>query len=45
MSPEVGAKYRDLVIGKGGSKDPYELLCDFLGRQPNSDAFFKDMGI
>lgn len=45
MSPEVGEKYRDLVIGMGGSKDPYELLCDFLGRQPNSDAFFKDMGI
>ncbi len=45
MSPEIGAQYRDLVIGKGGSKDPLQLLCDFLGRAPNSDAFFKDMGI
>ncbi len=45
LSGKVGARYRDLVIGKGGSKDPYALLVDFLGREPNSDAFFKDMGI
>ncbi len=45
LSCEVGARYRDMVIGMGGSKDPYALLCDFLGREPNSDAFFNDMGI
>lgn len=45
LSPEIGAKYRDLVIGKGGSKNPFDLLRDFLGREPNSDAFFRDMGI
>lgn len=45
LSSRIGARYRNLVIGKGGSKDPYALLCDFLGRQPSSDAFFKDMGI
>ena len=45
ISPEIGARYRDMVIGKGGSKDPLELLRDFLGREPTSDAFFKDMGI
>lgn len=45
MTPAIGARYRDLVIGKGGSKHPRELLVDFLGREPNSDAFFRDMGI
>jgi thimet oligopeptidase len=45
MSGEIGARYRDLVIGKGGSKPPMHLLRDFLGRDPNSEAFFKDMGI
>ena len=45
LDPVIGKRYRDLVIGKGGSKDPNELLKDFLGREPNSDAFFKDLGI
>jgi len=45
LDPVIGKRYRELVIGKGGSKDPNELLKDFLGREPNSDAFFKDLGI
>ena len=43
MSPEIGARYRDLVIGKGGSRKPMDLLREFLGREPKSDAFFDDM--
>ena len=45
LNPEVGKRYRTLVIGQGGSKDPNELIRDFLGREPNSDAFFNDMGL
>lgn len=45
LNPVVGKKYVDCILGKGGSKDPNELLVDFLGRQPNSDAFFKKMGL
>ncbi len=45
LTGEIGARYRDLVIGKGGSKPPMDLLRDFLGRDPNSEAFFRDMGI
>jgi len=45
LDPAIGKKYRELVIGKGGSRDPNELLEDFLGRKPNSDAFFRDLGI
>ena len=45
LDPVIGKRYRELVIGRGGSKDPNELLKDFLGREPNSDAFFKDLGI
>ena len=45
LNPEAGKKYVDCILGKGGSKDPNELLVDFLGRQPNSDAFFKKMGL
>lgn len=45
LDSRVGRKYVDAVIGKGGSKDPNELLTDFLGREPNQDAFLKDMGL
>jgi len=42
---EIGKKYVTQVIGKGGSKDPMDLLTAFLGRAPQQDAFFKDMGL
>ncbi len=42
---EIGTKYADLVLSKGGSKDPEELLEDFLGRKPSTAAFFEDCGI
>lgn len=45
FSPEIGQKYIDTVVGKGGSNDPMELLYNFLGRKPQSDAFFKDLGL
>lgn len=45
FSPEIGQKYIDTVIGKGGSDDPANLLRNFLGREPKADAFFKDLGI
>lgn len=45
LDPVIGKRYIDKVIGRGGSDDPDNLLRDFLGREPNSDAFFKDMGL
>ncbi|MEE8321131.1 MAG: M3 family metallopeptidase, partial [Gammaproteobacteria bacterium] len=45
LSPEVGMDYRTKVLGPGGSKDPSELLRDFLGREPNQEAFLRFLGI
>ncbi len=45
LDPIIGQKYVDNVLSKGGSQDPNELLYNFLGREPNSDAFFSDMGL
>ncbi len=45
LNPQIGAKYIREVIGKGGSQDPNELLRNFLGREPNNDAFLKDIGL
>ena len=43
LNPTVGARYVEKVIGRGGSADPQELLRDFLGRDPNDEAFFESM--
>lgn len=42
MSKEEGRRYRELVIGKGGSEPEMQLLVNFLdGRVPNGAAFSK----
>ncbi|OFW65095.1 MAG: hypothetical protein A2135_03810 [Actinobacteria bacterium RBG_16_67_15] len=45
LSPQVGTDYRSKVLAPGGSKDPMEMLRDFLGREPNQEAFLRFMGI
>ena len=44
LNTEIGRKLIDTILGKGGSKDPNILLVDFLGREPNSEAFIDDIG-
>jgi len=45
INQEIGIDYRKNVLGKGATKDAMELLKDFLGREPNDDAFIKSLGI
>jgi thimet oligopeptidase len=42
---QVGARYRDTILAQGNMKDAIELLKDFLGREPSSEAFFKMLGL
>jgi len=44
LSPEVGKRYVDKVLSKGGSQPPQDLVRDFLGREMSNKAFFKDKG-
>jgi Zn-dependent oligopeptidase len=44
-STQVGRAYRELVIGRGGSVDPDDMLVAFLGRKPNNEAFLRKVGI
>lgn len=44
-SLEVGGRYRKMILEQGNMKDALDLLRDFLGREPNSDAFFKKLHI
>ncbi len=45
FSPAIAQRYVDTILSKGGSADPMELLRNFLGREPNAQAFFDDLGI
>ncbi len=45
LSPENGKRFVSLVLGKGGSADPNDLLKNYLGREPQDKAFFKDLGL
>ena len=45
LNPEIGKQYAEKILKPGGSREPQYLLEDFLGREPNSAAFFKNLGI
>jgi len=45
LSPIVGKKYRDSILAVGGSRDSMESLVEFLGREPNSEAFLHELGL
>ncbi len=45
MNPEIGKKYRTEILSKGGSIDENEQLKNFLGREPNAEAFTKSLGL
>ncbi len=42
---EVGRRYRDLILAKGNTVDPMELIKEFLGREPKMDAYLASLGI
>jgi metallopeptidase MepB len=45
MNPAAGRRYRYGVLEKGGSQDEMKTLTDFLGREPKTDAFYKELGL
>lgn len=45
MDKETGLKYRDVILANGGSRDELGMVIEFLGREPNQDAFLKSIGL
>lgn len=45
LNPKTGADYRAWILEKGSSMEEMELLRGFLGREPNSEAFLRELGL
>jgi len=45
LSEKVGRDYRREVLEKGGSREEAVSLRAFLGREPNDEAFLKNIGL
>ena len=45
MDGKQGRRYRHSVLEFGGTFDELEILKGFLGREPNSEAFYQELGI
>lgn len=45
MSGVEGRRYRHQVLEKGGSQDEMETLKGFLGREPSTEPFYKELGL
>lgn len=44
MNADLGKKYVETVLAPGGSKDGEDVLREFLGREPNDEAFLRMKG-
>ena len=45
FNKEIGAKFKDNILSKGGSEHPMELYKRFRGQEPDNDALLKRAGL
>ena len=45
LDTETGMRYRRIILEKGGTEDPLELVKAFLGREPSNEAFMRSLGL
>ncbi|WP_027002668.1 M3 family metallopeptidase [Hugenholtzia roseola] len=43
LNPQIGKKYQQTLLSRGGSQEAELLLENFLGRKPNKEAFLKTL--
>jgi len=45
LDKATGRRYRDIILALGGTRDASDLLLEFLGREPNQEAFLVHVGL
>lgn len=45
LNPEAGQYYRKKILARGGSIDEMEIIKDYLGREPQLDAYLEHLGL
>jgi thimet oligopeptidase len=43
LDRDVGMRYRNAILSQGGQEEEMAMVKKFLGRDPNSDAFFAEI--
>jgi metallopeptidase MepB len=45
MDRNEGRRYRHAVLEKGGAQDEMLTLMEFLGRKPQTESFYRQLGL
>lgn len=45
LNPDMGRDWREWILEKGSSMEEIDLMRGFLGREPNNEAFLKEIGL
>lgn len=45
MDEETGLRYRNIILAQGANKKEIDLVKEFLGREPNQEAFLRSLGL
>jgi len=45
LNSSLGKKLKEKILSKGSSKEEYQLLIDFLEREPENKAFLQSIGL
>lgn len=45
LNAVLGRRYRETILEPGSGREELDLLRDFLGREPNDQAFLKSIGL
>jgi thimet oligopeptidase len=45
LNPDLGRRYREIILARGRTEEPDALLRQFLGGEPSNKAFLKKLGL
>ena len=45
LDAETGKRYREIVLANGTQRPILEVVEEFLGREPNNEAYIRSLGL